>query len=72
MNYLQQILGAFMTHFELILTITVLVCFVFYLIDGHSYRKAGVAYRANTKKPSTARKTNSRTASHSAAANSTG
>ena len=39
MNYLQQILGAFMTHFELILTITVLVCFVFYLIDGHSYRK---------------------------------
>ena len=29
MNYLQQILGAFMTHFELILTITVLVCFVF-------------------------------------------
>ena len=39
MNYLQQILGAFMTHFELILTITVLVCFIFYLIDGHSYRK---------------------------------
>ena len=39
MNYLQQILGAFMTHFELILTITVLVCFVVYLIDGHSYRK---------------------------------
>lgn len=39
MNYLQQILGAFMTHFELILTVTVLVCLIFYIIDGHSYRK---------------------------------
>ena len=38
-NLLQQTLAGFMTHFELILTITVLVCFVFYLIDGHSYRK---------------------------------
>ena len=38
-NLLQQTLAGFMTHFELILTITVLFCFVFYLIDGHSYRK---------------------------------
>lgn len=39
MNFLQQLLNGFMTHFELILTVTVLVCFIFYLIDGRSYRK---------------------------------
>lgn len=39
MNTLQQILAGFMTHFELILTVTVIICFIFYLIDGRSYRK---------------------------------
>ena len=35
MKFLQQ----FMQHFELILTIAVVVCFVFYLLDGRKYRK---------------------------------
>ena len=39
MNTIQQILAGFMTHFELILTVTVIICFIFYLIDGRSYRK---------------------------------
>ena len=39
MNAIQQILAGFMTHFELILTVTVIICFIFYLIDGRSYRK---------------------------------
>lgn len=39
MNTIQQILAGFMTHFELILTATVIICFIFYLIDGRSYRK---------------------------------
>ncbi|WP_048715837.1 signal peptidase I [Cardiobacterium hominis] len=39
MNTLQNILAGFMTHFELILTVTVIICFIFYLIDGRSYRK---------------------------------
>ena len=39
MNTIQQILAGFMTHFELILTLTVIICFIFYLIDGRSYRK---------------------------------
>ncbi|WP_311195341.1 signal peptidase I [Suttonella sp. R2A3] len=30
---------AFMEHFELILTLAVVVCFIFYIIDGMSYRK---------------------------------
>ena len=39
MNTIQQILAGFMTHFEIILTVTVIICFIFYLIDGRSYRK---------------------------------
>ena len=39
MNAIQQILAGFMTHFELLLTVTVIICFIFYLIDGRSYRK---------------------------------
>ena len=30
---------AFMEHFELILTLAVIVCLVFYIIDGFTYRK---------------------------------
>ena len=39
MNTLQNILAGFMTHFELILTLTVLLCLGFYIIDSFSYRK---------------------------------
>jgi len=38
-EFLQETLNGFMTHFELILTLTVVLCFLFYLVDSFSYRK---------------------------------
>ena len=38
-EFIQDTMSGFMTYFELILTLTVVLCFLFYLVDSFSYRK---------------------------------